>query len=62
MNTIVSFFRTHAESVRFFIYACLYAAVCMPIVVGSGFLFPFVFPKALFFEAVIECALVGYIG
>ena len=62
MNAIANFFKTQSRPVRTFVLACLYVAVCMPVIVGSGFLFPFVFPKAVFFEAAIELALIGYLG
>lgn len=62
MHLVADFFRTKSASVRAFVFACLYAAVCMPVIVGSGFLFPFVFPKAVFFEAAVELALAGYLG
>ena len=62
MHAVADFFRAQSRSVRIFVLACLYAAVCMPVIVGSGFLFPFVFPKAVFFEAAVELALIGYLG
>ncbi len=62
MDFIVSFFRNQRDALIQFTRWCLYAAVVMPLIVGSGFLFPFVFPKAVFFQAAVELAAIVYLG
>lgn len=39
----------------------LYLSLLMPIVVGINYLFPYVFPKAIFFMALVEIAFVLYV-
>lgn len=40
--------------------ACLYAILLTPLIVGSRYLFPFVFPKAVYFQTLVEFGLVLY--
>lgn len=59
---MISFFQRYKKHIDWFVRTLLYLGVVMPIVVGVKYLFPFVFPKAVFFQACVELALLGYIA
>ena len=59
---MISFFQRYKKHIDWFVRAMLYLGVVMPIVVGVKYLFPFVFPKAVFFQACVEIALLGYLA
>lgn len=46
------------STVRFFLYASLFA----PLIVSVNSLYPFVFPKAIFFEAAVELAFLFFVA
>ncbi|MEW5805286.1 MAG: O-antigen ligase [Patescibacteria group bacterium] len=56
-----AFLRQNKNSFVSAIKILLYLSLLSPLVVGINYLYPFVFPKAIFFMAVIELALALYL-
>ncbi len=54
-------FSRYEKEIRSLTIFLLGAALLAPILVGPRFLFPYVFPKAVFFQALTELALILYI-
>ncbi|MBI1975267.1 MAG: O-antigen ligase family protein, partial [Parcubacteria group bacterium] len=53
--------RRYENQLKFAVKACLYAVLITPIIVGPKYLYPFVFPKAAVFQALVELALLLYV-
>ena len=59
---MLSFFQRNKKGVVQVIKALVYLSFLAPLVVSARHLFPFVFPKAVFLEFLVELALVLYLG
>lgn len=54
-------FRRYENEIKLVIMASLYAILFAPIIVGVKYLFPFVFPKAVYFQTLVEIAIILYV-
>lgn len=54
-------FRRYENEMKIVILVALYAILFAPILVGVKYLFPFVFPKAVYFQTLVEIAIILYV-
>jgi len=52
--------KRYEREIKVAVMALLYAILLSPLIVGSRYLFPFVFPKAVYFQTLVELGLVLY--